>query len=550
MIKRNRPLGLLGTICLLLLFFSLSSVLGTGFNAEDSTAALIIDQLTGVQSVPPASSDWVISSGESFIGIEYIINGSIIINSPESVVFDSVTLSISGEIVFQTDNHRITNSSITFTQQKGIVLDHAEFIEIADNSIICEHSDHTLTVVSLIQSHNNTIKNNFIQGSGEGVQLDNSDKNHIAHNNIKSLSTTISDWEINGFDVYASKDNSFINNSLDIKSNTPAIHVRSTSDNNLFHQNIIDGWGNAFHFTGGSHHNVFSYNEVDWAVNGIEMWGPCSNNTWIYNSFKGLHRGVELRSDSFDNYFAHNEIRGGEHKGLEIQGSHTNTFISNSISSSSDPAITLSSDSKNNLFCLNSISGDVVDSGEQTHWDYNELGNFWDVTLGPDTDSDGIADNPYEIYGSVDAIDYFPLMATHRTTGVILNHPSDITIADDATDKAIKWMCYSGNAFQYRFRIDDSPTSSATQDIGWRLSDFDITFDCTELSIGTHQVTLQITLLSQTYSDSVIVTVMGDEASATSTQPTLETPGFGWISLFVVLIFGFYVFVQRKRRTS
>ncbi len=291
MIIRNRSLKLLGTFCLVLMFFSLSLELGTDFIDEGSANLFSIDHLTGLHSTPPSSGDWIITSRESFIGEEYVINGSIIINSPESVVFDSVTLTISGEIVFQTDNHRITNSSITFTQQKGMVLDHAGFHEIAGNSIICEHSDNTLTVVSLIQSHNNTIINNIIQGYGEGVQLDTSNKNYIANNNIKSLSTAISDWEINGFDVYASKDNSFINNSLNIESNTPAIHVRSASDNNVFHQNIIDGKGNAFHFTEGSHHNVFSYNEVDWSMNGIEMWGPCSNNTWIYNTLRGLHIG-------------------------------------------------------------------------------------------------------------------------------------------------------------------------------------------------------------------------------------------------------------------
>jgi parallel beta-helix repeat protein len=72
----------------------------------------------------------------------------------------------------------------------------------------------------------------------------------------------------------------------------------------------------------------------------------------------------------------------------------------------------------------------ATDDGINNAWDFGGKGNYWDDYTGTDANSDGIGDIPYNITGTAESMDNFPLMKcpTSSTPGLIPGYELPILI--------------------------------------------------------------------------------------------------------------------------
>ena len=152
---------------------------------------------------------------------------------------------------------------------------------------------------------------------------------------------------------------------------------------------------------------------------GIEIYPSqaiCSSNRIINNTFYSLRLSAIQLESSNDNVIFHNTIS-NSNIGIELTGSDFNIIGYNSIYMSAGPSIRLLADSNGNAVHHNALidnnAGNVqaTDNGLNNSWNTSSEGNFWSDLIGPDDDSDGMVDVPYNITGDAHAKDHHPLVS-------------------------------------------------------------------------------------------------------------------------------------------
>jgi parallel beta-helix repeat protein len=120
--------------------------------------------------------------------------------------------------------------------------------------------------------------------------------------------------------------------------------------------------------------------------------GVFRNNTISYNSY-----GIEFYDESDYNLIENNIFENNTYYGVYLYYGYYNHIY-------------------NNTFLYNNGAGDTYDSshvqaydGESgdNYWNSTTYGNYWSDWTSPDSDGDGIVDNPYNIDGG--AVDNYPL---------------------------------------------------------------------------------------------------------------------------------------------
>ncbi|MCK4382791.1 MAG: hypothetical protein KAW66_05800, partial [Candidatus Lokiarchaeota archaeon] len=113
-------------------------------------------------------------------------------------------------------------------------------------------------------------------------------------------------------------------------------------------------------------------------------------------------------------------------------------------------------------------------------WDNGTIGNFWDDYSGIDLNLDNIGDTPYNISGSGDSQDNFPIYGDFFPPAIIINSPLpnqvfgsdapgfDITIIDESLN--ITWYTIDGGTNNYTF----SGLSDAINQTAWDLKGYEI----------------------------------------------------------------------------
>ena len=110
--------------------------------------------------------------------------------------------------------------------------------------------------------------------------------------------------------------------------------------------------------------------------------------------------------------------------GIKILNSRGNLLSNNTIYhnnpgwASFDPySVWLNGNSASNTIYFNNLFGPAKDNGDSNHWNstnpINYTGNYWYDYEGEDKNGDGIGDTPYNISGSADSKDYYPLREPH-----------------------------------------------------------------------------------------------------------------------------------------
>ncbi len=225
--------------------------------------------------------------------------------------------------------------------------------------------------------------------------------------------------EISGNDVY---DNVF-----------GGIYLR-WSDNNSVHDNEIENSDDAFRITGSRD------NDIQW------------------NTFRENDRGFDVDDASWS-IISNNTLVDCEDDGMVFQTSHNNT-IANNIFINNSPAITFNIFSADNVLYFNEFIlndrdpvGQVNEQSSNNTWDDGIQGNYWSDYNGSDGNGDGIGDTPHPLGGSANAEDRYPLMdPVSRKLNITVDDDwagADFDNIQDALDYALPYSIIRVHAGTY-----------------------------------------------------------------------------------------------------
>ena len=188
------------------------------------------------------------------------------------------------------------------------------------------------------------------------------------------------------------------------------------SYNNIIKGNVLsnnDYYG--IYIAGGYNNSVIGNTANNNDRYGIYLYGS-NNNTLSGNSVNSnRYDGIYLdRSD-------YNTISGNTANsnqiGIRLDESNNNTVTQNMIKGNiggleikAIPGFFDSSENTIFLNCFIDNNLNAYDEGTNNNWDNGVKGNYWDDYNNTDTDSDGIGDVPYIIFGPGGSQDNFPLM--------------------------------------------------------------------------------------------------------------------------------------------
>jgi len=317
-----------------------------------------------------------------------ISNNLIISNDVEGIYFFNA-----GNEIFR--NNRLYGAGFNFL---GVTVGYASSMEI-DNTTVNDR------MVYYYITENDLVAENFTN-AGQIILID---CDNCIISNVNLSSATIGLWLINDCD-YNQVSNVELNNGYH------GIILNGWCDNNEFINITADYNSNyGFYMLNGDNNVItessFSYNQLD----GLYIYFTCDYNNFSNNIIENnSHFGVNLRTDCLNNSFTSNMISNNDWGiYLEFNVDYT-TIYKNMIVSNINTGVQINTDDCNetftyyNNFLTNGLH--ALDDGTDSKWDDNVNGNYWDNYTGTDLDSDGIGDTPFNITGSANSIDNYPLM--------------------------------------------------------------------------------------------------------------------------------------------
>jgi parallel beta-helix repeat protein len=339
-----------------------------------------------------------------------------------------------------------TEANPFIIEQISIIPTHNETLLIIGNTqlhFIIRESIFTggQTGIRLTNVQNGWILNNRITGNLIGIDLYESENNHIIDNIIEN-----NGWY--GIALDRSNNNELIENHIESNIEAGIYLVFSTS--NYFDSNYIannDGWGIRLVRAPYNHfENNIVTNNIQSGIE-IDYGRVCTlrNNTLISNGEAGIRissqqepTNCEIRGNviisntvgiqlehSNDNEIKENRIEEAGDTGISLRYANNNTIEDNEIIESLGFGIAFLGSWDNiirrNNFIHNRCLIDYYDECSQAYSDsVNEIShNFWDDWTNPDQNYDCIVDNPYILEGARE-FDFAPL------TIPIADHNSNI----------------------------------------------------------------------------------------------------------------------------
>lgn len=179
-----------------------------------------------------------------------------------------------------------------------------------------------------------------------------------------------------------------------------AITVEYYSDDNSIWYNTVDGPSAGVYIngqSGGCTGNVISRNEIsntrDYGVYVYESPGNRVENNTIRNS---MNEGIRVYIGS-STVIANNSIIGSIGYGIDVNSADNAIIYNNSLVNNNGAA-----DSYDPLHVQATNNG-------TNQWYYKNRGNYWSDWTSPDSNNDGIVDNPYALDGDSGSQDPYPL---------------------------------------------------------------------------------------------------------------------------------------------
>jgi parallel beta-helix repeat protein len=248
------------------------------------------------------------------------------------------------------------------------------------------------------------------------------------------------------------------------------------------------------------------------------------------NFIKGFDVGMYLYA-AFNSSISDNHLESNIDNGIYIEDSVNNTLIENIIHSSSygleiytNNSLVMYNNISNcnygayldsgfyfNVFSANEFwdigTSAAEDNGDNNYWSLNGIGNYWEEYNGVDANNDGIGDTPFDLDGSANAQDSYPIIGRM----ILLNSPNDIS-GNSTTLSSISWSVnYYLLLENPNYVIKQNGTQIAT---GLWISGNSISINIANLNLepGIYSFTIILSDgLGNQATDTIIVSVLPDD---------------------------------------
>jgi len=387
------------------------------------------------------------------------------------------------------DDNNIKNNTIN-RNSLGILLDQSNNNTVSENTLI----DNEYCIFEF-ECLDNIIENNncstptvqepiFIDGTATGVGAHN--WNWAKSQPWCSGSGTWSDPYVienlkisgfglfNGIEIRNSNVSFIIQNCMVFNSDDSGIYFYNVNNSRLMDNNFHNNSGYGIYFVY-SNNNTIANNDINNNGDiGIYLEGDCNYNTISGNIINDNgYCGIYFYNSDY-NTFSENTVNDHEYYGIYLDSDNEYNEITENILYNNTWGIDIREGNSNNSVYENFFLKNgkhANDDGTDNKWNSTTIGNYWDNWTSPDTNNDGIVDDPYTyIGGSADSIDYLPI-AEDGAPRITINSPTegdafstvapnfDATITEDYLDTM--WYTIDGGLHNYTFTENGMINQSA-----------------------------------------------------------------------------------------
>jgi len=367
------------------------------------------------------------SLNNTIVGNTYYLNyrGIYLFYAPHNIISlnNCTSNSIEGIRLLNSNENFISLNNCSLNEY-GISGYNSNFTTISE----CECSSNGDVAINLGLSNNNTVSKNTCFSNSQGIVIFRSNNSEIIHNdcslnywygirisyssnNIISANNCSSNSH-HGIFIHSSNTNTISNNfcslNLDYGISLASSEMIIISENKCFSNDKGI-------FLDSSINNTISGNLCNLNHEGIEFVSSSNNTISENDCIMNIYRGISLRY-SDKNKILKNNCSSNLYYGIYLyESGPLNVISENIVFNSSSRGIYLLHTNGTIIF-LNEIIDNAVqayDDGINNQWDDGSIGNYWsdywDVYSGVDLDDDGIGDIPYNITGSAESQDRYPI---------------------------------------------------------------------------------------------------------------------------------------------
>ncbi len=424
------------------------------------------------------------------------------INNSETIIIENSISNCTSAGIY-TDfnkNSNIINNSISNCDY-GIYLSENNNTYVIRNEItaIGLNEDATSGIVAFYSNHSKVLHNNLTNIYGRGIQFYYSISVNCSNNYVN-------DTRWGSLNIYYTNDSVFTHNTLLNSNESGGLYAGHASTNVNITNNVIeDMWGSGITL---STINAFVENNIIDSV----------------NSFSGPAYGGISLDESNSTTIINNIIKNSQEHGIYSSKSSQCIIKENTIQDTNGTGIYLwelthDCDVYGNFLISNVQHAE--DNGLNNQWDNGTHGNWWDDYTAYDLDNNGVGDTPYNISGTANSQDRYPLMNITDFNSPTINSPADITY-EYGSGGYITWTPTDENpGGLYYLYINGVIEREGI----WDGSN--IVFDLSSLTFSS--ITINFTLhvmdrVGNLESDTVFVTIV-DTIGPTISQPSdLEIP--------------------------
>jgi parallel beta-helix repeat protein len=386
---------------------------GSGFDIRNTDLYLIIQNCT------------VINSGPNDAGFEFY-------NCYNVKIFGcNSSFNHNGFKLESSSNNTLSGNDAWENSENGFCLISSSH----NNTILGNNAWYNQFGILLYNDcNNNTISgNNVTDNDSVGIDLYNlCDDNSISGNNISNnefgiflylcKNTILSEndaWNNSANGILSDDSNNTILSGNEAWNNSWHGFALWNSNNTILSGN--EAWNNSIDGInlGKVYNTILSENDV-WNnfAGGFQLYSSSNNTLTGNNAWNNLLAGFFLWNSNNTN-ISGNDALNNSGDGIRLEEAHNTNISENDIINNTKNGIFLDEDSSDNKIWLNFISDNVesqaLDDGSDNSFDNGSVGNYWGdylVKYPGASDIDGIWDIPYEISGSGNSQDRYPLVKT------------------------------------------------------------------------------------------------------------------------------------------
>ena len=303
------------------------------------------------------------------------------------------------------DSNNVVSGNSCLNNSNGIAL-YGSFNRIMEND--CKYNS---VGMRFLDSHGNEIYINNLSDNMYGILSKDLERNTIRNNNCS--------FNQFGIYLYSHSDYNNITSNLCYSNSEHGIFL-SYAESNYIRNNICQNNIDGIHFNGVDNHHIARNIVVSNTCNineesGISLTYSDHNNimenTCEYN---GEH-GIYLDSSTGNSLTSNNCSNNGDNGIILERECDLNEVEGNILRTNTEQGICLSSESTRNYIHQNLFIDNkngmkqARDDGIDNSWYDSQKGNYWSHWTEPDSDVNGIVDNPLEISGNAKAVDELPM---------------------------------------------------------------------------------------------------------------------------------------------